>query len=73
MYDRFIDQCDILLSNFKQTGNIEYMLQLEAHIENFLNFAVEDYLDETNDSYIDENTSVSSTPNDFNWKADNTL
>jgi hypothetical protein len=72
MYDRFIDQCDILLSNFKQTGDIEYMLQLEAHIANFLDFAVEDYLDEVNDSYIDENTSFS-TPSQFNWKASNTL
>ena len=72
MYDRFIDQCDILLSNFKQTGDIEYMLQLEAHVSNFLDYTVEDYLDETNDSYIDENTSFS-TPSQFNWKASNTL
>lgn len=70
MYDRFIDQCDILLSNFKQTGDIEYMLQLEAHIANFLDFAVEDYLDETNDSYIDENTIH--TYKQLNWMSDDT-
>ena len=70
MYQRFIDQCDSLLSSFKKTGDIEYLLNLEMHLSNFLDNAIEDYLDETNDSYIDENTS--DTYIQPNWTSDDT-
>lgn len=73
MYNKFIEKCDELLDSFKSTGDLESLLYLEAHISEFLDFAVEDYLDETNDYYINENTSFSTTPNHFNWESDETL
>lgn len=73
MYNKFIKKCDELLNSFKSTGDIESLLYLEAHISEFLDFAVEDYLDETNDSHIDENTSFSTPPNHFTWESDATL
>lgn len=73
MYHKFINKCEELLSSFKKTGDIESLLYLEAHISEFLDFAVEDYLDETNDSYIyDENTSISNEVV-FSWKSDSTI
>jgi hypothetical protein len=73
MYKKFINKCDELLSSFKETGDIEALLYLESHISNFLDHAVEDYLDEINDSYITENTKFSSDPNDYSWTTDATL
>lgn len=73
MYNKFINKCDELLNSFKQTGDIETLLYLEAHICEFLDFAVEDYLDETNDYYIDENTSLSTNLNNYTWTTNATL
>jgi len=71
MYQKFINQCDSFLSRFKETGEIEYLLHLEAQLSSFLDNAIEDYLDETNDSCLsDENTSH--TYIQPNWTSDDT-
>lgn len=69
MYQQFIDKCEELLSIFKKTGEIESLLYLEEHLSNFLDYAVDDYLDEINDS----NTTHSVPASDFNWVSNNTL
>jgi len=79
MYQKFINQCDSFLSRFKETGEIEYLLHLEAQLSSFLDNAIEDYLDETNDSCLsDENTSNNTLVNFHlsyiqpNWTSDDT-
>ena len=60
MNKEFTDLMEELILNFKKTGDIKYMFKLENTIVNFLEYTVLDYLEETNDYHIDENTSVSS-------------
>jgi len=69
MYQQFIDKCEELLLNFKETGEIESLLLLESYLSNFLDYAVDDYLDEINDS----NTTHSVPASHFNWNSNNTL
>lgn len=60
MNKEFTDLMEELILNFKKTGDIKYMFKLENTVINFLEYTVLDYLEETNDYNIDENTSVSS-------------
>lgn len=60
MNKEFTDLMEELILNFKKTGDIKYMFKLENTVINFLEYTVLDYLEETNDYNIDENTSLSS-------------
>lgn len=71
MSNKFVKNCSILLKCYEETGNIEYLLYLESNLSEFLDETVGDYLEEINDSYIDENTSYSCSC--FKWTIDSTL
>lgn len=68
--NKFISIIEGNLSMFKETGDINYLLTLESVISEFLDYTVEDYLEETN--YINETTSFS-IDYDFYFDSSDTL